>query len=75
MIQVVQVSSDYGIDDLAPMPELQTNNNVEVPRSTVSLSPIQQEMLAQVINPFSDDQSSGVNLYCQTLAVMANLVN
>ena len=67
--------SDYGIDDLAPMPELQTNNNVEVPRSTVSLSPIQQEMLAQVINPFSDDQSSGVNLYCQTLAVMANLVN
>jgi len=31
------VSDDYGINDLAPMPELQTDNNVQVPHSEIEL--------------------------------------
>jgi len=68
------VSDDYGINDLAPMPELQTDNNVQVPRSEIELSPLQLETLALVVNPLSDDPNSGVNLYLQAVGIIAIFV-
>ena len=53
---LVGVSEGYGSDDDAPMPELQTINDVQVPRSAITLSPTQQEMLVQLVDPFSHDQ-------------------
>ena len=68
------VSDDYGIDDLAPMPELQTDN-IQVPRSGIELSPSQYDTLALAVNPLSDDQNSGVNSYLQAVGVIANFVH
>lgn len=58
----VGISEGYGIDDDAPMPELQTINDVQVPRSAITLSPTQQEMLVQLVDPFSHDQSQWCKL-------------
>ncbi|KAK2548345.1 hypothetical protein P5673_031504 [Acropora cervicornis] len=69
------VSDDYGIDDLAPMPELQTDNNIEVPGSEIELSPSQHDTLALAVSPLSDDQNSGVNAYLQGVGVIANFVH
>ena len=69
------VSDDYGVDDLAPMPELQTDNNIQVPGSEIELSPSQHDTLALAVNPLSDDQNSGVNAYLQAVGVIANFVH
>ena len=65
------------IDVLALMPELQTENNVQVPLSAITLSPMQLEMLTLIVKPFkkSDDQGSGVNLSCRAVTVTASIVN
>lgn len=68
------MSDNYGIDDLAPIPELQTDNNIQVPRSEIELSPVQLDTLALVVNPVSDDPNSGVNLYLQAVGIIANFV-
>jgi len=68
------VPDDYRIDDLAPIPELQTDNNVQVPRSEIELSPLQLDTLALVVNLLSDDPNSGVNLYLQAVGIIANFV-
>lgn len=68
------VSDNYGIDDLAPIPELQTDNNIQVPRSEIELSPVQLDTLALVVNPLSDDLNSGVNLYLQVVGIITNFV-
>ena len=69
------VLDDYGIDDLAPMLELQTDNNIQVPWSEIELSPSQRDALALAVNPLSDDQSSGVTSYLQAVGVIANFVH
>ena len=50
------VSDDYGIDDLAPMPELKTDNNIQVPGSEIELSSSQHDTLTQAVSPLSYDQ-------------------
>ena len=55
---IQRLSDDYEIDDLAPMPNLQTNNNIHAPRLEIELSPTQHDTFALAVNPFIDDQKS-----------------
>lgn len=54
---------EYGIDDEAPVAALQTDNNVEVPRCSISLPLQAVEILQMMVNPLSDDGNHGINLY------------
>ena len=52
----------YGIDDDGPLPELQTRNDVQVPRSTVELSDNYHNILVKAVNPLADG-NHGISLY------------
>ena len=53
----------YGIHDDGPLPELQTRNDVHVPRSTVELSDDDYNILVNAVNPLADDGNHGISLY------------
>lgn len=53
----------YGIDDDAPLPDLQTRNDVQVPRSAVELSGNEYNFLVNLVDPLSNDQNDGITLY------------
>jgi hypothetical protein len=53
-------SVNYGVDDYGPLTELQTNNHVTVPRSSIQLTDEQEAVLLLTINPLEDDQNFGI---------------
>lgn len=53
--------STYGLD--GPVPQLQTNNNDEVPRSSVELTDEDRTILALSVDPLVDDGNHGIHLY------------
>jgi len=62
--------SSYGIEYDGPSPELQTNNNVQVPINLVHLTGVQYQTLQHIANPLDNDGNHGINLYqrvCQFL--------
>lgn len=52
--------SGYGVDDEGPLPELQTNNNVEVPSCLFQLAEEQSLALSNHVNPLDDDDNHGI---------------
>jgi hypothetical protein len=59
--------NEYGIDDNGPIPPLQTNNHVVVPRSLVELSDDGEAFLNNHIEPLFDDENYGIGLYRRTV--------
>ena len=57
------VDHHYGIDDNAPHPELQTENHIEVPRSTIQLTEREFSTVLNDVHPLSDDGEHGISLY------------
>ena len=53
----------YGIDDDGPLPEIQTRNDVQVPRSTVELSDNDYIILVNAVNPLADNGNHGISLH------------
>ena len=62
----------YGIDDDGPRPQIETSNNVVVPRSTIQLSMEETRALTDEISPLSEDNDNGVHLYQRTVAFVNN---
>ena len=50
----------YGIDVEGPLPELQTDNNVQVPECLVQLTEDQNITLGSQVNPLDDDGNHGI---------------
>ena len=57
------VDHHYGIDDNSPLPELQTENHIEVPRSTIQLTEREFYNLLNYVDSLSDDGEHGISLY------------
>ena len=57
------VDHHYGIDDNAPLPEIQTANLIEVPRSTIQLTEREFSTLLNDVHPLSDDGEHDISLY------------
>ena len=51
------------IEDEGPIPEIQTSNNVIIPRSTLDLNEEQITMLNELFNWETDDRNYGMQLY------------
>ena len=67
--------STYGLDDDGPVPQLQTNNNVTVPRSSVELTDEDRAILALSLDPLVDDGNHGIHLYLQTMQIITALAS
>lgn len=65
---------EYGTDDAAPIGELQTENNVEVPRCTITLPPETVDILGRLVTPLADDGNHGINLYQAALNIVSAAV-
>ncbi len=50
-------------DNKGPWPELQLNNNVEVPEKSFQVNDSTMEEISQAINPFTEDVNHGINLF------------
>ena len=53
---------NYDVDDNGSLPELQTNNHVVVPRSTLQLTKEQMIALLLAINPLEEDNNYGTHI-------------
>lgn len=60
----------YGIDYDGPLPEVITDNNVEVPDCLLQLTEEQLHNLQQVVDPTSDDGNNGVFHFLETLKIL-----
>ena len=67
--------STYGLDDDGPVTQLQTNNNVEVPRSSVELTDEDRAILELSLDPLVDDGNHGIYLYLQTMQIITALAS
>ena len=72
---LVNTWDDYGIDEDAPFPEVETDNHVVIPPSLIQLNDHQQLLLQQHVNPLGEDNNEGIDLYQQTLSVLINLLS
>lgn len=71
---LVNTWNGYGIDEEAPFPEVETDNNVVIPSSLVQLNENQQSVLQQQVNPLMEDNNEGIDVYQQTVGVLINLL-
>ena len=62
--------NEYGIDDNGPIPPLQTNNHVVLPRSLVELSEDEETFLDSQVQPLFDDENYGIGLYRRTVSLV-----
>lgn len=62
--------NEYGIDDNGPVPQVQTNNHVVVPRSLVELSEDEETFLSSHIDPLLDDENYGINFFRRTVSLV-----
>jgi len=56
-------SSLYGIDYNGPTPELQTNNNVQIPEIELNLTQAYEDYIKQNFDPFENDSNYGIEIY------------
>ena len=62
VLEDVYEVQNLGIDHDAPVPEVQTNNNVQVPESTIVLTDDDKEALFRVCpDPLADDGNHGID--------------
>ena len=60
-------------DDGAPLPDLQTNNSVQVPDVSLDISDEDWECLQAEVEPLSDDNCQGINIFLQTVEFLSRL--
>ena len=58
------------MDDDGPLPDSDSDNNVQIPEVEFHLNEEQQQHLNNTINPLDDDGNHGCELYCQTLNII-----
>uniref|UniRef100_A0A7M5TZP3 Integrase catalytic domain-containing protein n=1 Tax=Clytia hemisphaerica TaxID=252671 RepID=A0A7M5TZP3_9CNID len=67
------VDENYGIDDFGPEPELQTNNNIEIPEIENPLTEEEEQYIIDHFVPLENDGNYGINIYTQLLEYLSNL--
>ena len=73
VLDVHQVNfNEYGVDDDGPTPDVQTNNNVIVPRSLIDLSPNEFDFLRDQVDPLLEDGNYGIYSYKETVNIIQN---
>ena len=66
-------ADDYGIDEDGPLPNLQTNNHVEVPRCSIVLNHEEEAALHENIPDVCTDNNFGINVYSQVVNFLSNI--
>ena len=59
--------NDYGVGGDGPLPDMDADNDVEVPESAITLNTAQHHQLQASIDPLSEDCNHGVTLYMSAL--------
>lgn len=54
------------------LPELQLNNNVEVPDNSFHVNDSTMEEISQAVNPFAEDGNHGINLFVTLVNLIEN---
>ena len=69
----------YDVDESVPPGELKTNNNVDIPQSTIVLSDWEREILQTTIDPKEEEGpevkwpcDSGINIYLRVLGLLSH---
>ena len=70
---MVNTWEEYGIDEEAPYPDIDTDN-VVIPESPVQLNEDQQLHLEQTINPLFDDNNEGIDLYQDAVNLLTQVL-
>ena len=65
----------YGVSDDDPDPELQTNNHVEVPRSSIELSDSDKAVLEFAIDPLTDDGNHRIDMFLMAVHMITHFMN
>ena len=73
VLETNSVDSDYGVDDDAPLPEIQTENFVEIPRSTIELTDDELHIIASSLDPLDNDDDHGISSYQQAQNILRGL--
>ena len=69
----LQSWSEYGIDEEAPFPQIETDNNVEISESRITLCDFHMSLLYANIDPLLDDGNDGIRLYLNTKELLVEL--
>lgn len=69
---ITNANQHSGTDDNGPLPELQLNNNVEVPENSVQVNDSTMEEISQAIKPFTEDGNHGINLFVTLVNFLEN---
>ena len=62
---------EYGLDEEVPVPPVDTDNNVTVPESRISLTPAQEQSLQETVDPLREDNNEGIDIYCTTVELLS----
>lgn len=65
----------YGIDDDGPLPNVQTQNFVEIPRSAIELTGDKLQTLMGDLDPLTNDNDHGVTAYQRAKNVLSNILS
>ena len=71
---MVNTWEEYGIDEEAPYPDVDADNNVVIPESPVQLNEDQQLHLEQTIDPLFDDNNEEIDLYQDAVNLLTQLL-
>lgn len=64
----------YGIDEEGPPPEINSDNNIVVPESSIVLSDEQFRYLNQSVHPLHEDSNEGITAYMQAIDILTDLL-
>lgn len=59
---IFHVDNYYGVDEEGPLPELQTNNNVNIPAIDININETAMNIIQQV-NPLENDGNHGIDVF------------
>ncbi|CAI5692486.1 unnamed protein product [Oreochromis niloticus] len=63
---IFHVDNYYGVDEEGPLPELQTNNNVNIPDIDININETAMNIIQQV-NPLENDGNHGIDVFSSLL--------
>ena len=72
--EAISMLNEYGIDEEAPLPDINSDNDVVVPETWVSLINEQEQQLKQIVDPLFDDNNEGINNYQRAVQEVINLL-
>ena len=65
--------NEYGIKEEASFPEIETDNNVEIPESIITLCDFHMSLLHANIDPLLDNGNDGIRVYLNTKELLVEL--